>query len=294
MIRSMTAFAHAQASMENKTVTVEIRSVNHKNLELSVRLPRTHSALEDRVKTAVKACAGRGKVDVSVDIASNDGLSRPYSADTALARSWFCEATAVREALGIEEPVTLAQVLRAEGVLARSFHAPDPEADWPAVSEALIEAVNTFCAMRTTEGEALWNDVEARLDFISSLLDDIEYLAKDQPIQNMERFAQRMNSLLSDSGLPADNERIAQEAAFWADKGDITEEIVRARSHIAQFTALSEKSEPCGRTLNFLCQELAREFSTMGAKSHLAPLSHTVVDAKSELEKIREQIQNIE
>lgn len=294
MISSMTAFAHAQAPMDNKTVTVEIRSVNHKNLELSVRLPRTHSALEDRVKAAIKAGLGRGKVDVFVDISSDDGLTRPYSADAALAKSWFEAAVSVKEALGIDEPVTLSQVLRAEGVLSRSFAAPDPESDWPAVSQALDEAVRVFRAMRETEGEALWKDIEARLDFIASLLDDIEYLAKDQPVQNMERFSQRMTALLADSGLPADAERIAQEAAFWADKGDITEEIVRARSHVAQFTALSEKSEPCGRTLNFLCQELAREFSTMGAKSHLAPLSHTVVDAKSELEKIREQIQNIE
>ncbi len=290
----MTAFAHAEAALENKTVSVEIRSVNHKNLELSVRLPRSHAALEDSVKAAVKDAAGRGKVDVSIDVSSADGLARPFSADAALARSYFEAASLVREALGIDEPVSLSQILRADGVITRSFAAPDPEADWPVVESALLEALQTFRAMRESEGLALWADVSARLSMLLAQLVSIETLAKDQPVQNKERFLLRMTALLTDSGLPADSDRLAQEAAFWADKGDITEEIVRARSHIAQFMALAEKGEPCGRTMNFLCQELLREFTTMGSKSHLAPLSHAVVDAKSEVEKIREQIQNIE
>lgn len=293
MVRSMTAFARAQAAADKLTVSVEMKSVNHRYLEIGVRIPRSHAMLEEKVKAAVKSLAERGRVDVTVELRRDAGLAADYGVDLDLARAYHRALTDLGRELGLEGAPSLSLLARADGIIVKKASEADPEADWPLLEEALARAGENFMSMRQAEGEALAADFAGRLDFLADKAAEIEALASGIPELVKERFESRVSQLMGDAGEP-DPARIAAEAAIFADKADITEELVRVRSHLAQFRALLQKDEPCGRPLNFLVQELFREFSTMGAKSVDAALSHLALDAKTEVEKLREQIQNVE
>lgn len=293
MIHSMTAFARAENQDEQKTVSIEIRTVNHRFCEISVRIPRPWIGLEEKVKNSVRKCVARGRVEVSIDIQNDQETSKTFKTDLALARAYHQALTEIKTGLELTEPIMVETVARINGVITASSTEPDLDSDWLIIQGAMEQALETLCAMRETEGAALHGDFMKRLTILEDHLEKIKAAAKDQPEMHLNRLRQKIVALLEGTA-ELDEARLAQEAAFLADKSDITEEIVRARSHIAQFRDLLDQEEAPGRSLNFLAQEMHREFSTMGSKSSDAELSHLVVSAKAEVEKIREQVQNVE
>lgn len=293
MIHSMTAFARGEAQGDDKTISVEIRSVNHRFCEIAVRMPRPWIALEEKIKNRIRQALSRGRVDVTVEVRSQGGSSQVYEADAALARNYYEAVKEVHEALGLSDPIPIDSIIRLNGVINASSVKPDLESDWSLLEQALSQALDALSSMRETEGEALHEDFLGRLKKLEESLESVSSMAASQPAVHLEKLKERLAALL-EGAADLDPARLAQEAAFLADKSDITEEIVRARSHIAQFRDILDQEEPPGRSLNFLAQELHREFSTMGSKSSDAGLSHVVVAAKAEVEKIREQVQNVE
>ncbi|WP_028314765.1 YicC/YloC family endoribonuclease [Desulfatibacillum aliphaticivorans] len=293
MIHSMTAFARGEAQGDDKTISVEIRSVNHRFCEIAVRMPRPWIALEEKIKNRIRQSVSRGRVDVTVEVRSQGGSSQVYEADAALARNYYEAVKEVHEALGLSDPIPIDSIIRLNGVINASSVKPDLESDWSLLEQALSQALETLSSMRETEGAALYEDFLGRLKKLEESLESVSSMAASQPEVHLEKLKERLAALL-EGAADLDPARLAQEAAFLADKSDITEEIVRARSHIAQFRDILDQEEPPGRSLNFLAQELHREFSTMGSKSSDAGLSHVVVAAKAEVEKIREQVQNVE
>ncbi|SHJ35133.1 TIGR00255 family protein [Desulfatibacillum alkenivorans DSM 16219] len=293
MIHSMTAFARGEAQGDDKTISVEIRSVNHRFCEIAVRMPRPWIALEEKIKNRIRQALSRGRVDVTVEVRSQGGSSQVYEADAALARNYYEAVKEVHEALGLSDPIPIDSIIRLNGVINASSVKPDLESDWSLLEQALSQALDALSSMRETEGEALHEDFLGRLKKLEESLESVSSMAASQPEVHLEKLKERLAALL-EGAADLDPARLAQEAAFLADKSDITEEIVRARSHIAQFRDILDQEEPPGRSLNFLAQELHREFSTMGSKSSDAGLSHVVVAAKAEVEKIREQVQNVE
>lgn len=289
----MTAFARGEAQGDDKTISVEIRSVNHRFCEIAVRMPRPWIALEEKIKNRIRQSVSRGRVDVTVEVRSQGGSSQVYEADAALARNYYEAVKEVHEALGLSDPIPIDSIIRLNGVINASSVKPDLESDWSLLEQALSQALETLSSMRETEGAALYEDFLGRLKKLEESLESVSSMAASQPEVHLEKLKERLAALL-EGAADLDPARLAQEAAFLADKSDITEEIVRARSHIAQFRDILDQEEPPGRSLNFLAQELHREFSTMGSKSSDAGLSHVVVAAKAEVEKIREQVQNVE
>ena len=293
MIHSMTAFARAEKQDGQNSVSVEIRTVNHRFCEIAVRMPRPWISLEEKVKGRVRQSVTRGRVDITVEIQGQGSVSQSYEADIALAKNYYQALKQVHEALSLEAPIPIESIVRINGVINATSVQPDLESDWNLMDQTLSQALETLVAMRETEGKALYADFMDRLDHLEDYLGEISTAAAGQPLAHMEKLKERLAALL-EGAAEVDPARLAQEAAFLADKSDITEELVRARSHIAQIRGILLQEEPPGRSLNFLAQELHREFSTMGSKSSDAGLSHVVVAAKAEVEKIREQVQNVE
>ena len=288
----MTAFGRAEASAGGLSASVELRSVNHRFLEIFIRMPRSHFALEEKAKKKIREKAARGRVEVNIKLIEADEL-RPFKVDKALAASYFEALKDLKRSLNIPGKIKISDILAQEGVVARLTDDKNPEKDWPVIEKALTEALASFLAMREAEGLNLFADFKKRLKTLSENIDTIAESALNQPALIKERLETRLCELMDEKKI-VDEARLAQEAAMLADKADITEEIVRARSHIKQFLSLMNSSEPCGRSLNFLAQELHREFSTMGSKTSDAAQSHIIVAAKAEIEKIREQVQNTE
>jgi uncharacterized protein (TIGR00255 family) len=270
-----------------------MRSVNSRTLDIAVRLPRTHSQLEERIKGLVRERFARGRIDVFVELVSIAQSGIVYAVDEQLVESFARAVKKIAEVSGIDLAVSASDFLRQDGLLTQTRVETDALEQWPVLEKAMIQACQELASMRKIEGAALAEDLLRHLDQVKALTGQIEKLAGSLPAVLKERFVQRM-AQLAQNAADLDPGRMAQEAAFLADKADISEEIVRAYSHVAQFTAIMEGPEPSGRQLNFLAQELHREFSTMGSKSPLAELSHKVVDAKTLVEKIREQVANVE
>jgi uncharacterized protein (TIGR00255 family) len=293
MIRSMTAFAQAEQREGDLTAAVEIRSVNSRYLDLSLRLFNGNPELEERLKKQVAARLERGRVDVKVHIA--DGAARAAGLTVNVAR-----AAALRDAL-----MRLKAVLRLEGdlplevftaagdVIVPVEPVPDAAACRRLAQGALATALDDLVAMREEEGRQIAADFENRLNRMESWVGEIADGSQHLLRHYREKLSERI-LLLTDGVVDLDPGRIAQEAAFLADRSDISEEILRARSHLDQFRAIVGAEAPSGRKLNFLLQEIARELNTMGSKTEKAELAHRVVEMKCELEKIREQVQNVE
>jgi uncharacterized protein (TIGR00255 family) len=293
MIRSMTAFARAEHSAGGFTATVEVRTVNHRYCEVVIRMPRAYWALEERIRGLVRSKIDRGRVEVSVETRDLRTGNVGFTVSEDLARAYWEAFSRLKDMLGATDALPLASLIRLEGVVKADSKPPDPDQDWDVIGAAAREAVATLETMRQAEGRALHQDFLNRLKLLEIYLDRVEEESRDLPALQRARFAERIQALVK-GNVPLDPARLAQEAAIYADKSDITEELVRARSHVAQFHSFLKQEEPAGRSLNFLVQEMHREFNTMGSKSSSATLSHLVVEAKSEVEKIKEQIQNVE
>jgi len=293
MIKSMTGFASAAAAEGSWSLAVEIRTYNSRHLDLALRLPPGCIDLEEPARALIAARLTRGRVEVRVQLEDASAALGGVEADLPRAQAVRSALERVKTELGLPGPVTLELVLGAGGILKTI----QPEADLAGarvlLERVLLQALEDLDGMRTMEGRALASDLSQRLTRIEADLDEISRVAEGLPAAFYERLQDRL-SALAQGRIEMEPARIAQEAALLADRCDISEEIVRARSHLQQFRAIMDAAEAGGRKLNFLLQELNREFTTMGSKIGSAAATHHIVAVKTELEKIREQIQNVE
>ncbi len=293
MITSMTGFGRAETEKNGRVLVAEIRTVNHRFLEISARLPRGLQFLESKVRALLQEKLTRGKVNLTLSWkgASDDGGE--MSVDMGLARRYVDLLQQLRSEFDFREPVTLAQVVGLPDVL--TWSEPDlPEDDaWALVKDCLAGAVRGLSEMREREGDALAKDLLARMDTIREGLAAVETRAPDRVREAKERLHNRVTELLAGEA-PVDKDRLLVEAAFQAERMDCIEECVRLRSHVDQFEEMLREGGPVGRKLNFLTQEMNREANTIGSKANDSTIARHVIRLKEEVEIIREQIQNIE
>jgi uncharacterized protein (TIGR00255 family) len=291
MIRSMTGFGAGRARQGDEEIDVEARSVNHKFCEVKVRLPRELAAFELEVSRWVKERLARGGIEIAIRRAAASAALTPQ-VDLALAERYARAFDEIRTRLGLPDPVALPDILSAEGVVSLQERAIDVESARAAVMEAAGRALSALVAMRQREGEALARDLEGRIALLERLVGQVETLAP----HSIEHYRVRLHERIQEvaRGFTADPARLAQEVALFADRMDVSEEITRLRSHLAQTRALVSGEEPAGRKMEFLVQEMHREANTIGSKSQSAEIATLVVSVKAEIERMREQVQNVE
>lgn len=289
---SMTGYGSAKGSVEGQEITVELKSVNNRYLDCSVRLPRNFLFAEDTVKQAVSAGVSRGKVDVFVSAQASQDSGTVVSVNEELARGYRDAVARIAETLGLESGLNAFNIARFPDVLTVERRELDKDKAAAALSEITAKAVEEFNAMREREGERLRRDMLGKLETIEGLVSVVEERSPQTVKEYRERLEARLRDILADRSL--DEQRVITEAAIFADRTAVDEETVRLRSHIAQFRTMLEEGSPIGRKMDFLVQEFNRESNTIGSKCSDASLAKVVVDLKSEIEKIREQLQNVE
>ena len=293
MIKSMTAFATGTAADEDLRIDVTVRSYNSRFLDFNIHLPEACQPFEDQIKKTMGQHHSRGRIEIRLTLTDEAQDQDFFEVDTPRARGYFKALEDLRKDLGITDPVSLELVLGARQIISAAKKEVDTNLLAGVVARAAEAVARDLDLMRRQEGENLYRDLSARLDDIQDRMAQVEDLAKRIPQVYRARLEERL-AVLTNDGDPIDPVRLAQEVAVLADKSDVSEEIVRIHSHVKQFREIMDEKESQGRKLNFLVQEFNREFNTIGSKSGSTELSHLVVDLKSELEKIREQVQNIE
>ena len=292
MISSMTGYGRAQEVIGNKDITVEIKGINHRFFEFNARVPRTYGYIEERIKSVLQSSISRGKVEVSVAIYNVDTPDSEVAVNVELAKNYLETLRVSATELNIADDLKLSHLLQLNDVFTIRKKADDEEAVLSAVEEVTGKAVNSFVAMRRTEGSKLKEDLLSRIVSIENAVGVIEEKASQMADDYRERLFQKLTEILHDKNI--DEQRVLTEAAIFAEKVAVDEETVRLRSHISQFRQLLEIPEPVGRKLDFLIQEFNRETNTIGSKVQNVEITKIVVDIKSDIEKIREQIQYIE
>lgn len=292
MILSMTGFGRGEAVLNGRDIAVEIRSVNSRYFEYSSRIPRSCNYMDSRLKKLLNEKISRGKVELSLTIQTVAAADTAVDVNLELARSYQQALRTLSESLQVKDDVTAGMLARFPDVLQTRRADTDEEALWADVETVCSAALDKFLAMRAAEGEKMKADVLGRLDFIEDAVARIEALSEGRVSAYTQRLTEKLQALLADRSV--DEARILTEAAIFADKTAVDEETVRLRSHIAQYRAMLQLDEPVGRKLDFLTQELNRETNTIGSKCQELDITRIVVDVKGEIEKIREQIQNIE
>lgn len=292
MLRSMTGYGREQLVLGGREITVEIRSVNHRYYEFSARIPRIYGYLEEKLKSFVKGSISRGKIEVNVTVNNLEGRDVAVNIDSNLARNYLKALRETNESLGLKDDITLSVMTRFADIFTVQKVQEDEEAIWNDVRTVAEKALEKFVNMRETEGESLKNDLLIKLSNIENTLAKVEEQAPQTVVNYREKLYSRLKEVLGDTNI--DEQRVLTEAAIFAEKIAIDEETVRLRSHISQFRDLMEEDGPVGRKLDFLVQEFNREINTTGSKAQDVLITKCVVDMKSEVEKIREQIQNIE
>lgn len=293
MMKSMTAYASNEKSEGFTTVSAEIRSYNSRYLDVILRFPSDLIALEERGKQLVSQWIQRGRVEVKIQLKSESDQAMVFEIDNPRAIAYHDILVRLKESFGIKSEITLEHLISAGGIIKPAEVEKDLEAYWKIIRECLYEALENHDSMRKKEGDFIFLDFEKRLIFIEKGLKNIKDNEKELLPFYQKRLEERIG-VLTKGMVDIDPARIAQEAAFLAERSDISEETVRSESHISQFRNVMFSQEPAGRKLNFLLQEINREFNTMGVKAQRAETSHVIVAIKAELEKIREQVQNIE
>ena len=293
MIKSMTAYANAEKSNDELAVTVDIRSYNSRHIDIFLRIPSAYQSLEEKIKGLIGDQLARGRVEVRIQIDDRDDEAAGIEIDHARAKALVAAYNELKAEFDLEDDIPLDLLVGAGGIFKPAERLPNEDSLWTAVKGCISLALDDLEAMRRKEGDFIAGDIGRRLDFINDCLNQIKKGSKDLPMQYQERLKERL-SVLTQNIVELDPARVAQEAAFLADRSDISEETVRAASHLNQFSQIMDAGNPAGRKLNFLLQELNREFNTMGSKIGNAEMAHLIIDVKSELEKIREQIQNVE
>ncbi len=290
MLHSMTGFGRGTASAEGLSVTVEVRSLNGRYAEVAVRAPRSLAEHEAAVQHRVKDALDRGKISVSVQV-QRAVAAAPLRVDAAAAAAYRRLLDEVRTAAGVAEPVGIEHVLRFPDVLVAADEEEESDDVWTATEAALEDALAAHLAMRRQEGEALAADLRARLDAIEAELDAVEAAAPERVAAARPALHERVTELLGEERV--DRDRLELEIALLAERLDVNEECVRLRSHLALFRDALGQDEPVGRRLNFLAQEFNREINTIASKANDPGIAHHAVAMKEELEKIREQVQNV-
>lgn len=288
----MTGYGRGESTHNGSKFSVELNSVNRKQSDVVITLPRELAELEPRVREVVNAEVTRGRLNVVVAHRTSGTGPQPIALDRQLARTYFESMLELQKELGASGEVNIETVLRAPGVLRAAEDQLAADDSWPHIESALKEALRDLVKMRVVEGKHLAKDLIQRLKTLRASIRKIRVL---QPAV-VKRFRQQLHDRILKAGidLPLEDDRLLREVVFFADKSDITEELTRLESHFAQFAHHLRKNEPVGRTLEFMSQEIAREFNTLGAKANDVEISQLVVVCKAELEKIREQLSNIE
>lgn len=293
MIKSMTAFAKATATLETLTADFTVRSYNSRYLDFAVHLPESCQPFEEDIKKIIGQFHSRGRMDIRVNLIDAAQDQDLFEVDEIKARAYFKALNQVQETLGVSREIPLETVLGARQIITAAKREVDQDALKQVLCTAAQAVAKELDLMRRQEGENLFDDLSVRLTDIEDRMGEIETQAASVPKTYKERLKERLAALTEDAD-QIDPVRLAQEVAILADKSDVSEEIVRIHSHIKLFREIMDAEDSQGRKLNFLIQEFNREFNTIGSKAGNANLSHGVVDLKSELEKIREQVQNIE
>ncbi|MBE6529835.1 MAG: YicC family protein [Ruminococcaceae bacterium] len=295
MTRSMTGFGRAAKEENGRQIAVEIKSVNNRYLDCFVRLPRKWAALEERIKPFLQSRGfARGKVDVSISLSESTGETVAVHLDEGYLAGYLAALTKMRDEYRLTDDITVMNVAKNPSVFAVDAAEPDLEADWEALEPVLAAAADANLAAREREGAALTADLLTKLQNIRALVDRIEGLTAQTVVAYRERLAERVREALADNRIEPDESRLLTEVALFADRVAVDEELVRLRTHFCAMESMLEGKEPVGRKLDFLLQEMNREINTTGSKCNDAAVAALVVEVKYELEKMREQIQNLE
>jgi len=288
----MTGYGRSQKILNGRDILVEIRSVNHRYYEYSSRIPRSFNYIDDKLKALLKTSISRGKVEVAVSINNIEGRDTEIAVNKGVAEGYVTALRSVSAELGLEDDLTLSKLIKLPDVFSVQKTPDDEEQIWNDVSEVTSEALEKFVSMRQVEGERLRIDVIEKADNILTMVGRVEEISPQTVENYRNRLFRKLSEVLEDKNI--DEQRVLTEAAVFADKVAVDEETVRLRSHISQLKTMLDADEPVGRKLDFIVQEMNREVNTIGSKAQDLNVTRIVVDMKSEIEKIREQIQNIE
>lgn len=292
MVRSMTGYGRAQKVLNGRDILVEIRSVNHRYYEYSSRIPRTFNYIDEKLKALLKTSVSRGKVEVSVSISNIEGRDTEIAINRGAAEGYVMALRSVSDELGLVDDLALSKLIKLPDIFNIQKTPDDEEKVWNDVSQVAKEALDRFVEMRAVEGERLKADVLEKADGILTMVGKVEEISPETVNRYRERLYKKLTEILESKDI--DQQRVLTEAAVFAEKIAVDEETVRLRSHIGQLREMLQSGEPVGRKLDFIVQEMNREVNTIGSKAQDLNITRLVVDMKAEIEKIREQIQNIE
>ena len=295
MVKSMTAFGRAKLEGEKQDITVEIKSVNSRFFDCSVKLPRMYMFLEERVKNYVqKTAVSRAKVDVFITVEDHETGAGKVDVDLAYAESYIAALRTLEASFGLRDDISVMSVARNQDIFRQKRPECDLDAAWESIRPVLDSALADYVDMRTREGERILADLTEKVANVSRFADEVEGISHEDTVGYRDKLEERLRKILGDNSVTVDENRLLTECAVWADKIAIDEELVRLRSHFGAFFEIVGAPEPSGRKLDFLMQEMNRETNTIGSKANNARIARIVVNMKGELEKIREQVQNIE
>lgn len=298
MLRSMTGYGRAQKIINGRDILVEVRSVNHRYYEYSSRIPRAYSYIDEKLKALLKSAISRGKAEVSVTINNIEGKDTVIAVNKDVAEGYVNALRSLNQQMGtdgecwLEDDIKLSKLLKMPDIFTIQKAPDDEEQVWADVADVASEAIAKFVDMRTTEGERLFADVNSKADLILEMVGKVEELSPQTVENYRSRLYKKLSEVLESKNI--DEQRILTEAAIFSEKIAVDEETVRLRSHIAQLKEMLVNEEAIGRKLDFIVQEMNREVNTIGSKAQDLNITKIVVDMKAEIEKIREQIQNIE
>lgn len=293
MAKSMTGFGIGEFKDQYYNLSVECKTINHKYLDINPRIPRKLSFLEDKLRFLIKDHLGRGRVDIFVKFETVTSVGSQLVYDAELAKQYYHILKNIKSDFGLEEPISPVDIAKFPDVVKITEAEDDEEILWNMLSDAANKALENLCNMRIIEGKKLEKDILARADLLERSVCDLEKYTDTIEKEYKDKLYARISELLDDPKV-VDEYRLAQEVAIYADKSNITEEIVRFKSHINQLRDTVTADESVGRKMDFLIQEMNREVNTMGSKSSDVSIANLVINMKAELEKIREQVQNIE
>lgn len=293
MAKSMTGFGIGEFKDQYYNLSVECKTINHKYLDINPRMPRKLSFLEDKLRFLIKDHLGRGRVDIFVKFETVTSVGSQLVYDAELAKQYYHILKNIKSDFGLEEPISPVDIAKFPDVVKITEAEDDEEILWNMLSDAANKALENLCNMRIIEGKKLEKDILARADLLERSVCDLEKYTDTIEKEYKDKLYARISELLDDPKV-VDEYRLAQEVAIYADKSNITEEIVRFKSHINQLRDTVTADESVGRKIDFLIQEMNREVNTMGSKSSDVSIANLVINMKAELEKIREQVQNIE
>ena len=292
MLRSMTGFGRSKYEIEGREYLVEIKSVNNRYSDISIKMPRSLSFLEEKVKKVISNTISRGKIDVFISFTNNSEKGKNIKFNTELAKKYVEELRALQEETGTIDNIGIIDISKMPEVFNIKVEEEDEDLLWEELSECLNNAITSFIIMRETEGKKIKEDLEERIKGITEKIEEINKISAGLVEEYIVKLEKRVNELLKTTVV--DETRLAQEIVIYSDKCSIEEELTRLRSHINQFLSMLNPEKAIGKKLDFLIQEMNRETNTIGSKANSLNITNLVVDIKTEIENIREQVQNIE